>query len=304
MIPRPRPSGLRFLVVGSLNADYILHAGHLPEDDGSTTVRVVTAYGGHAGNCAGALARLGASAAVLGAVGDDADGTGILADLTALGVTTRHVRRCAAPTGRVFIPTSPTKRYMLMERGANAEPTPADLAAVDPSEVNGVLVFDPPRAVIEAVAAWADGAARRPLLCWNPGGIYSSPEFLPLARGDFDTVVVNRDEHRLMYGKAIARPGHEWVLTRGAAGSALLEPEFAEEPAFALPAVDPTGAGDAFCAALAVARLSGLAPHDRLRFANAVGGLATLGPGARGALPTLDEALACADKRPSSRAAR
>ena len=266
---------LRVLTVGSLNADYILNADHLPEDDGSTTVRVTQAYGGHAGNCAGALARLGAQAAVVAAIGDDADGTGILADLAGIGVATTHVRRCAVPTGRVFIPTSPGKRYMLMERGANAELTPADLAAVDPSELDAVLVFDPPRAVIEAIGGWAGRAARRPLLCWNPGGIYSSPEFLPLARRDFDLLVVNRDEHRLMYGQAPARPGHEWVLTKGEAGSAMLEPEHLEEAAFELTAVDPTGAGDAFCAALALARLSGLDRRDRLRFANAVGGLAT-----------------------------
>jgi ribokinase len=297
MTPEPHLRDLRFLVVGSLNADYILHADHLPEDDGSTTVRVTTAYGGHAGNCAGALARLGATVAIVAAVGDDADGAGILADLAGLGVTTAHVRRCAVPTGRVFIPTSPGKRYMLMERGANAELTPADLAAVDPSGLDGVLVFDPPRPVVETAGDWADRAAERPLLCWNPGGIYSTPEFLPLARRDFDLLVVNRDEHRLMYGEAPGRAGQEWVLTRGAAGSTMLEPEVVEEPAFDLPAVDPTGAGDAFCAALAATRLTGLARRDRLRFANAVGGLATLGPGARGSLPTLEEALACVGDR-------
>jgi ribokinase len=223
---------LRFLTVGALNADYIVHADHLPENDGSTTATVSEAYGGHAGNCAGALARLGAQVTIVGTVGDDADGRGIVADLESMGVTTTHVRRCATRTGRVFIPTAPDKRYMLMEIGANAELTAADLDRVDLAQVDAVMVFNPPRPVIEAVGAQADAAGRRPLLCWNPGGIYSTPRFLPLARRDFDIVVVNRDEHRLMYESSPVAPpsvptraGHEWVLTRGAEGSTMLEPE-------------------------------------------------------------------------------
>jgi len=297
---------LRFLVVGSLNADYILRADQLPENDGSTTITVTEAFGGHAGNGAGALARLGASVSIAATVGDDGDGHGILADLATMGVSTTHVRRCATRTGRVFIPTSARKRYMLMETGANGDLTPADLDAVDLAEMDAVLVFDPPRQVLESVGAMADKARRRPLLCWNPGGKYCTPEFLPLARRDFDVVVVNRDEHRLMYGgpptagstrPPPARVGHELVLTQGPEGSTMLEPDVVAEPAIELPATDPTGAGDAFCAALAVARLTGLTPRERLRFANAVGGLATLGPGARGALPTLAEALECVGRR-------
>ena len=54
-------------------------------------------------------------------------------------------------------------------------------------------------------------------------------------------------------------------------------------------AVDTTGAGDTFTAALTVALIEGQAPTDALRFACAAGAVATTRMGAQSSLPTRDE---------------
>ena len=81
------------------------------------------------------------------------------------------------------------------------------------------------------------------------------------------------------------------ALTLGAEGAVLLE--HGRELARATPplvhAIDATGAGDAFCAALVLSLLEGRAPAEGLRRACAAGALATSRPGAQSSLPTADE---------------
>jgi ribokinase len=63
------------------------------------------------------------------------------------------------------------------------------------------------------------------------------------------------------------------------------EDERIEAPAFAIEAVDTVGAGDAFCAGLAVRLAEGGTIRDALRFANAAGALACTRQGAEPSMP-------------------
>jgi len=56
--------------------------------------------------------------------------------------------------------------------------------------------------------------------------------------------------------------------------------------------VDPTGAGDCFCAGVTVALLEGMALPDAGRFANAVGALAVTRKGPMEGAPARDEVTA------------
>jgi sulfofructose kinase len=93
----------------------------------------------------------------------------------------------------------------------------------------------------------------------------------------------------------ILRKRHDQVLcvTLGEHGAMILDGDrIYQEPAFSVQAVDTTGAGDVFRGAFAAALLEGLGARDVLAFASAAAGLACLGRGAQGALPTRDQVAA------------
>jgi ribokinase len=104
--------------------------------------------------------------------------------------------------------------------------------------------------------------------------------------------VPNEHEVELLGGvDALLEQGVETiVVTRGGAGVTVVERHDGATTqrsfdAFAVDPVDTTGAGDAFCGALA-ARLAGGEPLDRaVRFAAGAGALATTTAGAVPSLP-------------------
>jgi ribokinase len=80
---------------------------------------------------------------------------------------------------------------------------------------------------------------------------------------------------------------HTAVITLGAEGAVAATADGTwTQKGFSVEAVDAVGAGDAFCAALAVALGSGAGIDVALRRACAAGALATTRPGAQAALPT------------------
>jgi ribokinase len=286
----------RVLVVGSLNVDLILRADGEPEDEGAVLVHEEsTQAGGHAGNCAAALAALGVRVAVAGAVGADDDGQSLLVDLRDRGVDTALVRRADRPTGRVVIPVFGTKHYMLLCRGANDSFGAADLREVLRADrYDAVLVFDPAREALPGVGAALSGLAVPPLLGWTPGGIFSADPVAADVLPHCDMVFANAVEHRQLNDRAkaldVLRPDAELVVTLGEGGSVLYQAgQELRVPVERVAVVDPTGAGDAFTAAYLLARLAGLAPETRLALANAGGARAVTVVGARSAPAALTD---------------
>src|SRR5581483_9473471 len=129
-----------------------------------------------------------------------------------------------------------------------------------------------------AIAAAAEGArAAGALFCLN-----AAPARGPIAVCP-DLLVVNRYEH-----EQIGRYDGLVALTLGAQGAVLIEGS--TEVARAVPpqvdAVDGTAAGDAFCAALVLGLVGGLARAQALARACAVGAIADSRHGAQPSLPT------------------
>lgn len=289
---------MRILVVGSLNVDYILDVQGSPQDDGSLIVRSTTiAPGGHAGNCASALARLGASVSIASALGQDADGDVLREDLKLRGISTAHIHTYAdAPTGRVFIPLFSDSHYMLMDRGANERLTGANVRAALGDDWDAIVVFDPSIAALVALFETLAWLTSPPKIFWTPGGLYARQSVVENLLLTCDSVLLNRHEYALVGSRvpltATGSDKPEIVRTLGAEGSDLwIGGRGFRASAPHVTAIDPTGAGDAFAASYVVASLAKLAPDRRLGFANVAGALATTAPGARGLQPTLDTLL-------------
>ncbi|HST47200.1 carbohydrate kinase family protein [Jatrophihabitans sp.] len=282
----------RVLVAGSLNHDEILIADHDPGDEGAVRVRDrVTAPGGHAGNCACALAALGAEVSLLAAVGADDTGELLVSDLRAQRVDVSPIVRIAgSPTGRVVIPVLGEQHFMLLLPGANDELAGEHVRQALAGDYDALVIFDPAAPALAEIFAATAGTALGENLFWNPGGIYahqrSSAQYLARCR----TILVNRNEWpAVQAGLPAGWAGRtEVVQTLGADGSAGHSGEgVLHAPAEAVQLMDPTGAGDAFAAGYVLATLAGLALPRRLAVGNICGALAVTAVGARGRHATL-----------------
>ncbi len=294
--------GYDLLVVGSANADLVIGVERRP-GNGETVLGsdLATHPGGKGANQAVAAARLGARAALLARVGDDAHGRMLLDTQAASGVDTGGVLVGGAPTGVALITVEEGgDNSIVVSPGANARLTPRDVAAADAllraARVVSVQLEIPHETAVAAVRAAARAGARVVL---NP----SPPAPLPGdVRAVCDPLVVNEHEARALLGDRAGDSPRERaaallsggarsvVITLGAAGALAADASGAElVPSPAVRAVDTTGAGDAFTGALAWRLALGEDLRTAVRYAVRVGAAAVTRAGAQESFPTAAE---------------
>jgi ribokinase len=260
-------------VVGSLNMDLVVRASRLPQR-GETLLGndFATVPGGKGANQAVQAARLGASVAMVGRVGDDAHGADLLAGLRAEGVDVAGVKTVkGVPTGVAsIICTDDGDNAIVVAPGANAAWSAADVRV--PACDVLLLQLEVPLDVAARAAALAHEQGALVVLNAAPAGRIDAP---------VDVLVVNETEAAAWAG----HPGRT-VTTLGAQGSVSGD---LHVPAFAVEAVDTTAAGDAYCATLAVSLAEGLDLAHAMRRASAAGALACTRPGAQPSLATKAE---------------
>lgn len=274
---------MRITVVGSINLDLVATAPSLPRAGETVTGATLARHpGGKGANQALAAEKLGAEVCLIGRVGADGMAAEALALMEEFGVDLAGVETdVAAPTGVALITVDSTgENQITVAAGANHLVTPEQL----PQRIEGPLIvqLELPLDTVEAAVGRATD-----FVCANLAPAAPVSEHL-LRRADL--IVVNETEAEF-YGDALHRGGGRVVVTRGAKGAAMYQRGV--EMAWATPpqvdAVDATGAGDAFVAAITVALLDGMAPDQALRFACAAGALAATRPGAQPSLGTREE---------------
>lgn len=288
----PAPSPPLIVTVGSINADLFAQVPRLPRP-GETLPAANPSLqpGGKGANQAAAVARLGLRSCILGQIGADPLGIPLEQALREAGVDTSCIRRVPTPTGQAWILLQPGgENSIVLIGGANqawtAPPTLPDNAAA-------VLLQREIPDAINLAAARAASQRRIPVVLDGggsdlpmPGDLLEcltviSPNETELERlsGTRDIDVAARQWHSL---------GVRQVLVKqGAGGCTLLEsgnPPL-HYPAFQVPVIDTTGAGDCFTAAYTVALVEGLSPRSRLAFATAAAALSVTRPGAMPSLP-------------------
>ncbi|HEY2195040.1 MAG TPA: PfkB family carbohydrate kinase [Actinomycetospora sp.] len=276
--PRQSPT---VAVVGSVNLDLVARVERLPRPGETLTAHGVSRHpGGKGANQALAAARLGAAVSLVGAVGDDPFADEALALLREGGVEVTGVVTVGdRPTGTALIQVDDDgETTIVVDVGANAAVTvPEDLHA----DVVMTVLEVPDEAVAAAVATPAFTV------------LNAAPAHAVAAEvlAGVDLLSVNAEEHAVLGRAADLDALPAVVVTHGASGATLHR--YGREVASAAPppvdAVDGTGAGDAFTAALALALVEGLDDGSALRRACAVGALAATRAGAQPALPTLAE---------------
>ncbi|MBM3695250.1 MAG: ribokinase [Actinobacteria bacterium] len=286
-------------VVGSLNLDATVRVPRLPLP-GETVMGRGHAHdtGGKGANQAVAAARLGRSVAMVGMVGRDDAGDRLLAALDAAGVATATVRRSPSlATGLALVMVDDSaENSIVVIPAANGALAPEDL---DPAVIGAAAVvllqLEIPPETVEAAVGFARGT-----VVLNPAPAHPLPAGL-LAR--VDVLVPNRTELALLAGaeppatvdeaaglaRSLGGP-RGVVVTLGAEGALVVTGEQATHvPAPRVDAVDPTGAGDAFCAGLADALVGGADLLTAARWAVRCGAAAVTRRGAQASLPTRAE---------------
>ncbi len=287
-------------VLASFNMDLVMHGERRPPAGETLQSEFSIFLGGKGFNQAVAARRLGAAVRVAGRVGDDDFGARFLDALDREGIDRRAVvTDPEAGTGVASIIVEPDGANSIVQAPrANRRLVPGDFArisrwfdGVDAALLN--LETSMPAATEFARRARAAGA--RTLL--NPAPAAAVPdELLALA----DVLVPNAAEAQALTGIPVARPEEAFgaahvlrspgpaavVITLGGHGAVAVEGGVRlHVPAFRVSVVDTVGAGDAFCAALAVRLGEGARLLDAVEFANAAGALATTRAGAEPSMP-------------------
>ncbi|MDT0477188.1 ribokinase [Streptomyces sp. DSM 41014] len=311
------------LVVGSANADLVIGVERRPAA-GETVLGGDLAVhpGGKGANQAVAAARLGAATALLARVGDDGHGRLLIDSLRTAGVDTAGVLVGGAPTGVALITVDPSgDNSIVVSPGANGRLTPEDVRAADgllrTSRVVSTQLEIPLETVVEVVRSLPEGGR----LVLNP----SPPRPLPAeVLAACDPLIVNEHEAKVILGDSAAGDTPEdWarrllaegprsvVVTLGAEGALVAETrteterrtdesgagvggavgggvdvEVTRVASVRVDAVDTTGAGDAFTAALAWRLGTGATLAEAAGYAARVGAAAVTRRGAQESFPT------------------
>jgi ribokinase len=279
-------------VVGSINLDLVVGVERHPAP-GETVVggdrRELP--GGKGANQAVAAARLGAEVAMVGRVGADAQGTRLRDHLAGEGIDVEHVAvDDEAPTGMALIAVDATgENTIVVSPGANAR--------VDLGDVQGagdvlaaaavtLLQHEVPAAAVDA----AIGAAG--------GTVVLNPAPARALTRQVDVLVPNRGELARLTGRSgepaeLARSvvlAAAVVVTLGSEGVLVVEGDRTERiEAPRVDAVDSTGAGDAFCGALAQALAEGAELVEAAGWAVRVAAVSVTRVGAQGGLPRRED---------------
>lgn len=280
--PATVPSTFDVVVVGSLNLDLVVRTSRHPSPGETLHGSAYDEFAGGKGlNQAVAAARSGARVAIVGCIGDDEAGTRLRELVRSEGIDDSWLRVVDAPTGRALITVDDAgENTIVVVPGANAAVVVEDLP-------DAAVVLAQLEVPIETVAtAFEVARARGATTVLNPApGTELGDDVL----ASCSVLVPNEHELELLGGvdHLVGRVDH-LVVTRGAAGATLETGDGAEriEP-FAVTPVDTTGAGDAFCGALAARVALDGDVRAALRYAAAAGALATTVDGAVPSQPRL-----------------
>ena len=266
-------------VVGSVNLDLVATADVLPRAGETVTGASLARHpGGKGANMALAARRLGADVSLIARVGEDAFADEALSLLRRDGVDLSHlVVDDTAPTGVALIAVSANgENQIIVASGANEHLLPSDLPAFETDAT--LCVLEVP---VDTVLAAAEKTAGFFAVNLAPA--------LPVPKEIFtraDLIIVNEGEADV-YGDALKLASRLVAITYGARGAALFSggEKLVEAAPPAVTAVDTTGAGDTFSAALTLALSASFSHGDALQFAVTASALAVTKPGAQPALP-------------------
>jgi ribokinase len=290
----------KIFVIGSLNMDMVFQIPGIPKC-GETVMGngFFMNSGGKGANQAVACARQNAETVMVGTVGSDVFGEKLIKDLKASGVNAEYVRNHSmVPTGTALILINENNNRIVVVAGANRETLPIQIEEALVGANQGDVLLTQMEIPYESVAFALKRAKEKGLYTiLNPAPAQPLDDTL---LSKVDLVVPNETEAEKISGiplesvdfteKSIQyflkRGVKEVVITLGASGCVYGKTNTTIHiPAFNVPIVDTTAAGDTFVGSLGVAVASGYSVVSALPRANAAAALAISKMGAQCSIP-------------------
>jgi ribokinase len=301
----------KVVIVGSLNMDLVTRAPRLPRA-GETLAgqSFVTVPGGKGANQAVAAARLGASVAMIGCVGDDAYGEQLRAALLAEGVDCQAVTPVSGESTGValIVVDDSSQNAIVIVAGGNGHVTASVVDSFDALLCQAEVIICQLEVPLDTVGhVLKRGHELGKTVILNP-----APASGPLPAQWFawiDYLIPNESEATALTGLPVdstasadaaatallAAGVSKVIVTLGEQGALFASKSRSEHfPAPKVQPIDTTAAGDTFVGGLAAALADGKSESDAIRFGQVAAALSVTRSGAQPSIPTFAEVQACA----------
>jgi len=287
-------SSVQVVCVGVITIDTIALVDKYPSEDERVLAQEISrAGGGPAAVAAVALSRLGVKSAIVGTIGDDAEGKEVLRIFEKEGVDTSGISiGRSATSGSVIVASK--------EHSARAISTRQPMVQAPINQAAKQLVADAQWVHVDHVginqlSELGISRGKGPHISYDAG--YGVESFDPIT---VDLFVPTDRQMALRYpgvDLAVAlendsmKAGNTVVATQGSAGSAGFSPEtgLVTAPGFTVDVMSTLGAGDVFHGALVAQIIQGRLLQEAIRRANAVAALSCRGLDGQSMIPTTTE---------------
>ena len=285
--------------IGFCSVDYLCIVPHIPLDEKVGAIERLVQGGGASATAIVAAARLGASTAFIGTVGNDQEGNEIIRGLNQENIDTSHIRVKAgkeSPVAYCWVEQKTGKRSIVWDRGTAM---PLDAIAIDEGFISSLKLLhldghNTEAAIRAAEIAKANGVT----VSLDAGSILPGIETLVglsdicIASEFFACNYTGENDVEKAVEKLFTEDKVIVAATMGDKGVvALTHPGIIKRDAFKVPVVDTTGAGDVFHGAFAYAYLQGWDTRKCLDFAGATAAIKCTGFGGRTSIPEKNEVI-------------
>lgn len=281
-------------VSGSLNMDLCIETPYVPQAGETITGKgFITNGGGKGANQATAAAKLGGKIAMCGAVGNDAFGETLLANLSSAGADISHVRKIdGISTGIAVIIISDSNNRIILDKGANAFLTENDIDEFLKNAGKGDIFLTQLENPIKVAGYGLKRAKELGLYTiLNPAPANKEiEEYLSFV----DLVTPNETELELFGGKdKLFNAGVKKIVTTlGSKGYEIADKNGAKVyPCIKVKAIDTTAAGDTLCGGLAAGLAEGMSLEEACAFGSKAASIACTRKGAQQSIPTKAEVM-------------
>ncbi|WP_282095984.1 ribokinase [Epibacterium ulvae] len=279
--------------LGSINLDMIYSLPHMPAAGETLAAQNFSRFlGGKGANMSVAAQRAGSVVHHIGGVGPDGDWA--YDRLTSFGVDTAHVARAETATGHAIISVEPGgENQIILYPGANRALQEADLKqALSMARPGDTFICQNETNLQSEAVRHAREKGMR--VCYAAAPFEA--EAVAAVLTDLDFLILNEIEAQQLEastGKAPDALGvDDVIITLGSKGARHIKGasgKVTDVPAYAVMAVDTTGAGDTFTGYVLAGLDQGLSMEEAMAQASVAGALMVMRHGTADVIPTLDE---------------